>query len=249
MSFSVSNNGSSATFYANLNQQKLENSLAKMASAKELNKSADDASAMAIANQLGAQVREASQSIMNANDSIGMIQIADSAVGSIQENMGSIKDLAMRATSPIMSAANKTSIQNEINALMESNQLAASSANYNGMSLLDGSENALGNVSSLLEGGIDLNSENVLENIQSITDNLGSMRSDFGASQNQLLADINNTSVYRVNTAAAESNMRDLDFAQESSNFSRQNIQAQVASFVQAQSNNIVAQNVTGLLQ
>ena len=249
MAFSVDSNSNMATFYANLNQQKVENSIARMASAKELNSASDDASAMAIANQLGSQVREASQSIMNANDKIGMVQIADSAVNSIQENMDSVRDLTIRASSPIMNAQNRASIQNEVNDLMGANKFAADSASYNGISLLNGSENALANASSLFEGGVDITSTNALETIDTISNVLGSMRSEFGATQNQLVADINNTSVFRNNTAAAESNMRDLDFAQESANFSNQNIQAQIGSYVQAQSNNILAQNVAGLFQ
>ena len=77
---------------------------------------------------------------------------------------------------------------------------------------------------------------------------LDTVRADLGAVQNQLISTVNNISVTQVNVAAAESNIRDVDFAAESANFSRLNILAQSGSYAMSQAN-AVQQNVLRLLQ
>ncbi len=77
---------------------------------------------------------------------------------------------------------------------------------------------------------------------------LDKIRSDLGSAQQQLVVTINNISVTKVSVTAAESQIRDVDFAEESANFSKRNILAQSGSFAMAQANT-VQQNVLKLLQ
>jgi flagellin len=77
---------------------------------------------------------------------------------------------------------------------------------------------------------------------------LDKIRADMGSVQQQLVVTINNISVTKVSVTAAESQIRDVDFAEESANFSKRNILAQSGSFAMAQANT-VQQNVLKLLQ
>ncbi|WP_334095119.1 flagellin, partial [Helicobacter typhlonius] len=77
---------------------------------------------------------------------------------------------------------------------------------------------------------------------------LDKLRADLGSAQMQLVATINNVSVTQVNVKAAESQIRDVDFAAESATFSKHNVLAQSGSFAMAQAN-AVQQNVLRLLQ
>ncbi len=77
---------------------------------------------------------------------------------------------------------------------------------------------------------------------------LDKIRAGLGSTQNQLTSTINNISVTQVNVAAAESQIRDVDFAAESANFSKRNILAQSGSYAMSQAN-AVQQNVLRLLQ
>ncbi|EAI3916491.1 flagellin B [Campylobacter fetus] len=77
---------------------------------------------------------------------------------------------------------------------------------------------------------------------------LDSIRSDLGSVQNQLVSTINNISVTQVNVKSAESQIRDVDFAEESANFSKFNILAQSGSYAMSQAN-AAQQNVLRLLQ
>jgi flagellin len=77
---------------------------------------------------------------------------------------------------------------------------------------------------------------------------LDETRSDIGSVQNQLESTIRNISVTQVNVQAAESQIRDVDFAAESANFAKFNILAQSGSYAMSQAN-AVQQNVLRLLQ
>ncbi len=74
------------------------------------------------------------------------------------------------------------------------------------------------------------------------------IRADIGSVQNQVTSTINNITVTQVNVKAAESQIRDVDFAAESANYSKANILAQSGSYAMAQANS-VQQNVLRLLQ
>lgn len=78
--------------------------------------------------------------------------------------------------------------------------------------------------------------------------NLDQIRADIGSVQNQVTSTINNITVTQVNVKSAESQIRDVDFASESANYSKANILAQSGSYAMAQAN-AVQQNVLRLLQ
>ncbi|EMY8550678.1 flagellin A [Campylobacter coli] len=88
----------------------------------------------------------------------------------------------------------------------------------------------------------------VMDIAETATTNLDQIRADIGSVQNQVTSTINNITVTQVNVKAAESQIRDVDFAAESANYSKANILAQSGSYAMAQANS-VQQNVLRLLQ
>ncbi|GAA8481747.1 hypothetical protein VN0288_23040 [Helicobacter pylori] len=76
---------------------------------------------------------------------------------------------------------------------------------------------------------------------------LDKVRSDLGSVQNQMISTVNNISITQVNVKAAESQIRDVDFAEESANFNKNNILAQSGSYAMSQANT-VQQNILRLL-
>ncbi len=274
MSFSINTNISAMTanLYSNLSNQGMNKSLGQLSSGSQIGNAAYDASGLGIANQLSAQVSGLGQAIQNSNESIGMIQVADGAMQGINDNMDRIRVLTLQASNGTMSADDREIIQQEIDALLESSDDIAKQTSYNGISLLTGSGGSNGDgtfvtqsgadsgdttsvsiddaqVASLI-GSIDVTSvtgrEAALTSIDDAMTSINASRAELGASQNQLMSNIRNTSVTQVNIAAAESQIRDVDFAAESANFSRQNIMSQTGAFAQAQAN-ATASNVTRL--
>ena len=84
--------------------------------------------------------------------------------------------------------------------------------------------------------------------IDSALNTLNGWRADFGSTQNQLESAIRNQMTQQTNIKAAESVIRDVDYAAESANFNKQNIISQAGTYALSQANN-VQQNVTRLLQ
>ncbi|WP_044418499.1 flagellin [Halarcobacter anaerophilus] len=89
---------------------------------------------------------------------------------------------------------------------------------------------------------------NFLSSIDSAIDTVNSYRSDLGSTQNQLQSSVGNLMTQYTQTANATSTIKDVDYAQEVSNFSKQNILAQVGAYASAQSNNINQNIVNRLL-
>ncbi|EAL2320536.1 flagellin A [Campylobacter coli] len=88
----------------------------------------------------------------------------------------------------------------------------------------------------------------VMDIAETAITNLDQIRADIGSVQNQVTSTINNITVTQVNVKAAESQIRDVDFAAESANYSKANILAQSGSYAMSQAN-AVQQNVLRLLQ
>ena len=88
----------------------------------------------------------------------------------------------------------------------------------------------------------------MLVNVDSALTQLNGWRADFGSTQNQLESSIRNLMTQVTNTKAAESVIRDVDYAAESANFNKQNIISQAGTYAISQANS-TSQNVMRLLQ
>jgi flagellin len=258
MSFSLNSNipAMNATLNLNMHNTILEKSLAMIASGSKLDNAAYDVSGLGMANDFASQASSMGQYIMNLNDSVGMVQMADGAMRGISENTDKMKDLSIRASSLIMNSDDRLAIQKEMNGLMKSSNQIATTTSFNGIHLLDGSgTSSIGadaRGSSLFSSPIDVTTQAgalaALDTIDAGRAKISDIRSTLGATQNQLVSDIKNTSVGQINAVAAASQIGDVDYAAESANFSKNNLMTQVGAFVQSQSN-ISAASVTRLFQ
>lgn len=275
MSFSLNTNIGSqqSNLYAKQNNLNQNKTLEALSSGSSLTQAANDAASLAISEKLLAQVSGSGQAIQNANESIGLIQTADGAVGGIEDNLQRIRTLTLQASNDTLSSGDRAIIQKEIDGLLESSDDIATSTSFNGQKLLDGTGGSgangtfvtqkganEGDTSSVtipesqtasLVGTIDITTAagraTALDSIDKGLDTLSGTRADLGAAQNGLISSIRNTSLSQINQASAASQLADTDFALESANFSRQNILAQTGSFAQAQANSRNA-NLAGLL-
>lgn len=116
----------------------LDSSLEKLSSGLRINKAADDSSGMAIADSLRAQSNALGQAIRNANDAIGIIQIADKAMDEQIKIVDTIKTKAIQAAQDGQSRASRMAIQRDIGRLIEQLDNIATQTSFNGMKLLAG---------------------------------------------------------------------------------------------------------------
>lgn len=141
MAFQVNTNISALNAHAQstFTQSKLKGSLEKLSSGLRINKAADDASGMVIADSLRSQASSLGQAIRNANDGIGMIQIADKAMDEQVKILETIKVKAAQAAQDGQSAQSRRAIQNDITRLIQGLDNIGNTTSYNGISLLTGS--------------------------------------------------------------------------------------------------------------
>ncbi len=117
---------------------KLSSSLERLSTGLRINKAADDASGMAIADSLKAQYLGIGQAIRNANDGISIVQTADGALQESINIINTIKTKAIQAASDGQTSVTRTAIQNDINKLMEELSVIAKTTSFNGQKLLSG---------------------------------------------------------------------------------------------------------------
>jgi flagellin len=259
----------------------LQSSLEKLSSGLRINKSADDASGLAIADKLRTQASSLKQSIANANSAASFIQIGDKAMAEQSNVLDIIKTKLIQAKNGTTSDEGRKAILNDIQKLLTQLDSIAEQTNYNGIKLLQGDsasssaktlsfqvgEKATSTISGASSvkantTGLGLTSLKTMSStnfsssmagtlmgkIDSAIDTLNTNRSNFGSTQNQLESAIRNMSTTYTNIKAAESTIRDVDYAQESANFNKQNIIAQAGTYAMSQAN-AIQQNVLKLLQ
>jgi flagellin len=141
MGFRINTNIAAMNAHANSSMvnRALDSSLEKLSSGLRINKAADDASGMAIADSLRGQASSLGQAVSNANDAIGLIQIADKAMDEQTKILDTIKTKATQAAQDGQSADSRKALQADITKLMEELDNIAGTTSYNGKSLLSGS--------------------------------------------------------------------------------------------------------------
>ena len=140
MGFRINTNTAALTAHTSavMNNRNLDNSLSKLSSGLRINKAADDASGLAIANSLRSQASSLGQAINNGNDAIGLLQTADGALSEYSNILDTIKSKAVQAASDGQNTASRLAIQKDISKLMEELNTIAKTTSFNGQKLLSG---------------------------------------------------------------------------------------------------------------
>ena len=121
------------------NNRKLSNALEKLSTGLRINKAADDASGLQIADSLRDQSDSLGQAIRNANDGIGIMQIADKAMDEQTKILDTIKVKATQAAQDGQTADTRKALQQDITRLMQELDNIADTTSFNGKKLLSGS--------------------------------------------------------------------------------------------------------------
>ena len=273
----VNTNIASLNSWRNLttSQNSMNASLEKLSSGKKINKAADDASGLAIAEKMTAQINGLDQAVSNSQNGISMIQTAEGALNETTSILQRIRTLAVGAQNDTNTTADRGQTQKEVTALVSEIQRIATTTQFNTKNLLTGSASALVfqigankaqtltvNISTMsIEGALQLgasgtnvsigNSVNISAAISTLDIALSavsSQRAQLGAVQNRLTHTVNNLEVASENLSAARSNIQDTDMAKEMANYSKQQVLIQTGTAMLAQANQS-SQSVLKLLQ
>ena len=121
-----------------VNSRQLDSSLERLSSGLRINSAKDDASGMAIADQLRSQAATLGQAINNGNDAMSILQTADKAMDEQLKILDTIKTKATQAAQDGQSTKTRNMLQADINRLMEELDNIANTTSFNGKQLLSG---------------------------------------------------------------------------------------------------------------
>lgn len=223
----------------------------QIASGKRINRAADDAAGMAIANKLKANANGTNVATQNTREGINVTKIADGGYDSIMDRLQRIRELAVKAMNGTNSASDRQIIQDEIDQQMAGIDESAKNTVYNQMKLMDGSyatveiaSNPTGKGSEIklesarldaigISGFSVTNGEIDLDMIDRAIEKVSADRSTLGAEANGLAARERSNQVAYENMTAAQSRIEDLDIAKASSDLKKDETlqEVQIAMF------------------
>ena len=241
---------------------KFQKSMEKLSSGLRINRAADDAAGLAISEGLKSDIRALEQAGRNASDGISMVQTAEGALDEVSNILLRMKELTEQSLTGTLGDTERgylnaeyTQLQFEINRISDSTE-------FNGTKLLDGSggaavniqvgigTNAWDSIAIDLSGDQDsaglglatsidtaANAATAMGEIDAAIESVSSARSDFGAIQNRLESSIRNINNTAENLSAANSRIRDVDVAYETSKMTSYQILQQAGVSMLAQAN------------
>jgi flagellin len=271
MSIVVNNNIASLIAQRNLqnNTSNLIRSIERLSSGYRINKASDDAAGLSISENLRAQIRGNRQAINNVQDGINLLQIAESGLTVINENVQRIRELCVQAANETNGTAEKNAILSEINARIADIDRISKATKFNNIALLDGSVTStklqIGasaeestntiDISAVLTNsdsstlGIDLSvtgstwsADNIRSYLTALDTALSAVtnkRSNLGALQNRLESALDNLNIMTENLESSESRIRDVDIAKETASMTKNQILQQASASVLAQANRL----------
>ncbi|MHB8079050.1 MAG: flagellin N-terminal helical domain-containing protein [Candidatus Krumholzibacteriia bacterium] len=245
-----------------VNTTLLGKSLEKLSSGLRINRAGDDAAGLAISESLKSDIRALQQASRNAADGISMIQTAEGGLEEVSGILIRMRELAEQAATGTLGSDERAYLDSEFQQLVLEVTRIADSTEFNGTKLLDGSIAQLdiqvgvgtqsdSQVTLQLGAGMradDLNLDTVnildadaaLAAITAVSDATGlvsAQRADFGSAQNRLESTIRNIAMSVENLSAANSRIRDVDIAAETSAMTAMQILQQAGVAVLAQAN------------
>jgi len=273
---SILNNISSLEAENSLNttQMSLSATLQALSTGQRINSGADDPAGLAIADGLQANITALTQSVQNASDGVGMLQVADGALSQISTLLGQAVTVATESASGTVSNAQRTSLDAEFQSIKNEINTIGQNTTYNGQAIFGATTltifmsdaTASGTTSVTVAmvtvdaghlGGASLTADSLtsaagaqtaLTDIDSAIADVALLRGTLGATQNQLQAATNVMNNQITNVQAAESNIMDADIGTETANLSKYTILQQTGIAALQQSNSM-QQSVLKLLQ
>ena len=240
----------------------LDSSLSKLSSGYRITKAGDDAAGLGISSNLGAQIRSYNQASRNASDAISLIQTAEGALNETTNILTRLRELAMQSASSGVGNTERTYIYNEVSALVTEIDRIANSTEYNGTKLIDsniatltfqvGIRNDTSNdrisvstvsatAAALSVSTMTLSTQALaqagLATIDTAIERVSAARATLGAAGNRFNTVQNTIKTAEENLSSANSRIRDVDVAEETSALSRAQILVQAGLSVLAQAN------------
>ena len=272
MALTVNTNMTSVYAIGNLERTTvhLQSTFNRISSGLRINRAADDAAGLAVAENLDAEQRSLRQAARNANDGISVIQTAEGATNEVAEILKRMRELAVQSASDTLGNTERTYIDAEFQQLSDEVDRIANTTAFNGVQLTDGSgnidvqigsQNSANDLITIIVGdltstalGLPANlltssdARSALDDLDTALGTVANVRSNFGAVQNRLESTLRNITTYVESMTAAESRIRDADFAYETAEMTKASTMQQAGTAILSQANGLT-QTALSLLQ
>ena len=266
MGLRINTNVTSLAAQRTLGQNNAEqaSTLNKLSSGTRIVRSADDAAGLAISEKLKAQVRGLQQAERNANDGISMIQVAEGGLQEVGNILIRMRELSVQSASDTVGDKERAFTDLEYQNLKQEIERISQVTEFNGKKLLNGEGDTYdfqigiynddfqdrikfdtsmlnSSIGSLGVDGIAVSSkedaQSSLATLDEAIQKVSGQRAELGAKQNRLSSTVSNLQVSTENLSAANSRIRDTDYAAETAKNTKLNILTNAGSSVLAQSN------------
>lgn len=266
MGFRINTNVSSIAAQRSLsiNTRESQETLSKMSSGTRITKAADDAAGLAISEKLKSQIRSSQQANRNANDGISMVQTAEGGLDEVSSMLTRLRELSIQAASDTVGDTERGFTNMEYQNLKQEIERISQVTEFNGTKLLNGEGGQLDFqigtrndefqdriqydtqvVNATMSGlGIDEitvaskdGAQGALSVIDQAIEKVSGQRAELGAIQNRLTSTSKNLETSVENLSAANSRIRDVDYAQATAQNAKNNILSQAGTSVLAQAN------------
>lgn len=276
MSFGILNNIPALNAENSLNgtQSKLNSTLEQLSTGMRINSGSDDPAGLAIANGLSANVAALNQSIQNANDGVGALQVADGALSQVTTLLNTAVSIATEASTGTVSSAQRDSLDAEYQQILNEITRIGSTTTYNGTSVFSATTTSIfltdasgaaanstittsvGTLSpttlalngTALTGTTGSGAQTALAAIDTAIQTIANDRGSIGAAVNRLQDASAVMSTQVQNLTAAENNIMAADIPSAISNLSRESVLNQTGMAALAQANSL-EQSILKLLQ
>ena len=261
MGLRVNTNVFSLGAQRNLNNitSRLSGNFARLSSGLRIASASDDAAGLGISERMRSQIRSLDAASRNAQDGISLAQTAESALDEVSNSLARMRELAIQASNGTLNTTDRTTINTEFGALRTEIDRIADQTEFNGISLLNGS-NATVDIQVGLDSGESIsislqnttdttlgisslttttttNAQAALSALDTAINTVNTGRGNLGSAQNRLSSSFRSILSARENLSASESRIRDVDIAMETADLTRNSILQQAASSVLAQAN------------
>ncbi len=241
----------------------LERSLTRLASGNRITHPSEDAAGFAISERLRGQERGLAQARHNADNAIGLIQVAEGGLQEQNNIVVRLREIAVQSASDTVSDTEREFLETEFQMLVQESDRIAKSTRFGSKQLLvgtrenfdffvgtsgredtdvihyqldaDTTSSALG-LKGLTVADQD-DAQDALEDLDESLTKLAEARAGFGAIQGRLEIAGNNLDTQRVNISEARSRISDADIAQEATNLARAQVLQDMGVAVLAQAN------------
>jgi flagellin len=238
-----------------------QKSMEKLSSGLRINRAGDDAAGLAISEGLKSDIRALDQASRNAADGISLVQTGEGSLDEVSSILLRMKELSEQSLNGTLSNTDRGYLNNEFSALKDEIDRISDATEFNGVKLLDGNGGTISiqvGIGTGTSDKVDVNigtardtatlglsaaidsasgATTAMDQIDLAISTVTSARSDFGAIQNRLESSIRNINMTSENLAAANSRIRDVDIAKETSRMTSYQILQQAGVSMLAQAN------------